>query len=201
MRKSAPGLLYPGLDAVMGLVETASGPLHRQEMTMKSRMAGSPLFRGAAALWIELGVVALILLVQLLGLVGCRAKPTGPEPNDEQRRDGAQISLDALEEDYGVRLGLLAVTAGGGMVDLRLKILDAEKATLLLGDPAKPPTLVVEESGAAVQAPQGSSSADLALRDGGVLILLYPNAQGMIEPGTRVSLVFEDERLEPIESQ
>jgi len=111
------------------------------------------------------------------------------------------ISAGDLEERYGVRLRLLAVTAGGGMVDLRLKILDAEKATPLLGEPSKPPLLVAEDSGTTLQAPEGSMGEEIRLQDGQVLILLYPNAGGAIRPGTPVSVVFGNERLEPVLAQ
>ena len=87
------------------------------------------------------------------------------------------------------------------MVDLRLKILDAEKATPLLGEPSKPPFLVAEDSGTTLQAPEGSMGEEIRLQDGQVLILLYPNAGGTIRPGTPVSVVFENERLEPVLAQ
>ena len=41
------------------------------------------------------------------------------------------ISQSALEQEYGLRVNLLALTAAGGMVDLRLKILDAEMKEIM----------------------------------------------------------------------
>jgi hypothetical protein len=45
-----------------------------------------------------------------------------------------------LEDKYGLRVNLTAVTSSGSFVSLRLKIADGEKAKLLLGD--KPVTIV-----------------------------------------------------------
>ena len=52
------------------------------------------------------------------------------------------ISQSALEEKYGLRVNLVAVTGAGGFVDLRLKIVDGEKAKLLLTDAKKFPSLM-----------------------------------------------------------
>ncbi len=52
------------------------------------------------------------------------------------------ISQGTLEEKYGLRVNLIAVTAAGGFVDVRLKIVDGEKLKLLLADKNKFPNFV-----------------------------------------------------------
>jgi len=152
------------------------------------------VMRGELAL-----TVVLTTLVLLGGIVGC-----GPPAAEEATSTGTAIELissDELQDRYGVTVRLLAVTAGGGMVDLRLKILDTEKATRLLGDPPQAPSLVGDDSGVTLQLPDGSQVEGLRLRDGEVLFFLYPNIGGAIRPGTPVSVVFENERLEPVVAQ
>src|SRR5690349_9478437 len=51
------------------------------------------------------------------------------------------ISQSVLEAKYGLRVNLLAVTGAGGFVDVRLKMVDAEKARLLLADAKHFPAL------------------------------------------------------------
>ncbi|MDH4209311.1 MAG: hypothetical protein OEV76_10585 [Anaerolineae bacterium] len=182
---------------ILALLDLSPGkrlPMHNttadsRPVLRRSALRGAPFFATSMA----------ILLLSIGALAGCRAGTAGEATATKPTGEG--ISAGDLEERYGVSVRLLAVTAGGGIVDLRLKILDAEKGALLLGDPPKPPTLIVEETGAVLQIPQESISEDLGLRQGEVLILLYPNAQGAVKSGTQVTIVFENERLEPIEAQ
>jgi hypothetical protein len=146
-----------------------------------------------------LPAIIAVLLVSVVGFLGYRAS-TARQTTITDSAD-ERISATELEERYGLHVRLIAVTAGGGMVDLRLKILDSDKATQLLGDPTQAPSLVADDSGTMLSVPEGSLTEDLSLRDGGVLILLFPNINGAIKPGTSVSVVFENERLEPILAQ
>lgn len=110
------------------------------------------------------------------------------------------ISAATLEEKYGIHVNLLAVTAAGGMVDLRLKIIDAAKATALLEQPANFPVLSVGDGAVTLEAPEDSRQAVLNLRDGSLVVLLYPNTGGVVTPGTALTVVFGDLELEPIDS-
>jgi hypothetical protein len=110
------------------------------------------------------------------------------------------ISANELEERYGLRVRLIGVTAGGGMIDFRLKILDAEKARRFLQDPANLPRLIAVESGTTLVPSQGMDE-DMPWEAGGVLFFLVPNSGGAIRPGSPVSVVFDDVRLEPAVAQ
>jgi len=79
-------------------------------------------------------ISAMILAVLIL--VGTLAYHAQQKPGSAVVPPGmTMISQSALEEQYGLHVNLVAVTAAGGLVDLRLKILDGEKAKSLLGDP------------------------------------------------------------------
>ena len=101
----------------------------------------------------------------------------------------AALLAAELEARYGLRVDLAAVTAAGGMVDVRLRIVDAAKAQALLGVKENFPALRDAVSGtllgvAIEERPQ------IQFVDGGGLYLLYPNRGNAVKPGSPVQLVF-----------
>lgn len=152
------------------------------------------------------GLLVLALVIVIAG--GCASAPsTTPAEVPaaaavSESGDGSPTSITAatLEDEYGIHVNLLAVTAAGGMVDLRLKIVDAVKATALLEQPANFPVLRVGDGAVTLQAPEDSRQAVLNLHDGSLVVLLYPNTNGAVTPGTAVTVVFGEMALEPIES-
>jgi hypothetical protein len=100
-----------------------------------------------------------------------------------------------LEEQYGIRVTLIAVTAAGGMVDLRIKVLDAEKANKLLGNHANMPTLLPDGSNRRLGT---TGSHRMKLFSGKTYYMLYGNALGVVKPGTPVSVAFGNLILPPI---
>lgn len=112
------------------------------------------------------------------------------------------ISERALEEQYGLRVSLVAVTASGGMVDLRLKIMDAQKAKLLLQDQANFPALYVNDAGVLLNASEDAKIQRIKFDDNNSLFLLYPNSRSAVKPGTPVNIVFgKTIMLEPMEAR
>lgn len=138
------------------------------------------------------GVLIAITLVLLLSssLSACGAGKASQE--------AASLSLSALEAQYGLRVNLIAVTAAGGLVDVRLKVVDAEKAKQLLKDAASYPGLVVSGSDAILTAPEESRAQGLKPASGELITLLFPNARNAVKPGTKVAITFGDIRLEPV---
>jgi hypothetical protein len=85
-------------------------------------------------------------------------------------------------------------------VDVRLSVVDADKALHVFHDAATMPTLFVQSSGALLQAPKPMAHKMTVLQ-GASYFLLYPNAGGAIQRGTQVSVVIDDIRTEPIDAQ
>lgn len=108
------------------------------------------------------------------------------------------ISESVLEEKYGVRVNLVALTASGGMIDLRLKIIDSQKASLLLADKNNFPALYVNDVGITLNASADDKSQGIKLEDNGGLYLLFPNASNAVKPGAKVSILFGDIAIEAI---
>ena len=110
------------------------------------------------------------------------------------------ISQNMLAKQYGLGVNLIAVTAAGGMVDLRLKITDAEKAKALLGDQTNFPALRARD-GVILQTSEDIASQPIKFEDGASIFVLYMNTQNAVKPGDSVSIVFGDLQVEAIQTK
>ena len=57
------------------------------------------------------------------------------------------VTADGMAARYGIDIDLLAVTAAGGLVELRYQVVDPDKAAPLVHDSDLSPALVAEDSG------------------------------------------------------
>ncbi|MBP1694062.1 MAG: hypothetical protein H6Q37_1945 [Chloroflexi bacterium] len=80
------------------------------------------------------------------------------------------------------------------IVDVRLKILDVEKANLLL---EKHTSILVNNDTLIFSAHMHRHT----LKPGKIFVIYYPNSQNLVRSGTPVSLVFGNMRIEPIAAQ
>jgi hypothetical protein len=112
------------------------------------------------------------------------------------------ISQQELEERYGLRVSLLGATAMNSIVDLRMKVLDAEKASKILNaDHHEALGLMVAGAESDIITAARMSRHGTMLKDGGVYITFFPNRQNAVRPGTPVNVVFGNLRLEPVMAQ
>jgi len=109
----------------------------------------------------------------------------------------ATLSARALAERHGLRVDRIAVVGGGGLVDLRVTVLDPEKARGLIGGHLTP-RLVVLPSGKVLAAP-GHGGRSVPLREGATGYVLFPNAGNAVRPGGAVSVEFGALRVEPVQ--
>ena len=138
------------------------------------------------------------MLLLAVGFLAYRAWSGRQESSAQPSTDF--LSASELEARHGLAVRLIGVTAAGGMIDFRLKILDADKARRFLEDPAHLPRLVVAKSGEALMVSEGLDE-DVEFEDGGILFNFFPNDGGVVESGTPVIVEFGSIRLEPIEAQ
>jgi hypothetical protein len=142
-------------------------------------------------------IVAVILAgVILVGLLAARdqQQPEAVVASPEM----TTISQSALEEQHGLRVNLVAVTAAGGLVDVRLKILDGGKAEALLGDPSNLPVVLVPDKDVTLELPDEAKSQEIRFEDNGNYFLMFPNTANAVKPGTPVNILFGNLQLEPI---
>jgi hypothetical protein len=102
-------------------------------------------------------------------------------------------SLSELEEQNGVQVSLVATSMMDSIVDVRLKIIDPDKAHALLINQAA--LLVNDQS--LILAPHMHSHTGTRLKEGKVFTIFFPTQQ-VIRTGSDVSLVFGSERVEPV---
>ena len=146
------------------------------------------------ARWVTLWIVFSILAASFLaGCSGANGQPGGGAQNGTQNR----ISQQTLEEQYGTRITLVAVTAGGGLIDVRVKVLDAEKASQIMTDTTDMPSLIVERTGTILHA-AGDEPVTRPLEDGMLYFFLYPNSGTIVVDGSMVVVDFGEVQVEPI---
>ena len=141
------------------------------------------------------GIILIILIAAGFSYYNARkAQPAGVAPK-------TTISQSELADTYGLRVNLIAVTAAGGMVDVRFKMLDGAKARLLLQDKKNFPALYIASAAVTLNASPDAQAGEIKFEDGGNLFLMIPNSGGAVKPGTPVSVLFGDTILEPIEAK
>jgi hypothetical protein len=145
--------------------------------------------------WIKYLLPVTLLLVLLIAFFAYQAHLT-----NNTLSGGQLLSQAAFEEQYGLQVRLIGVTGGGGLVDFRLKMINAEKARLFLQDPDNLPILLVTADGTQILAAD-SMDDDIQWEDGGILFMLLPNSEGLIQPESPVTVKFGDIQLEPIPAQ
>jgi hypothetical protein len=142
--------------------------------------------------------VACVIGLLLLAVLAVRAQLAGPA----DARDGTTaVDRDGMAASHGIDVTMVAVTAAGGLVDLRYQVVDVDKASAILHDDSLSPILVEEDSGATLRMshPPGHHGAELRL--GGSYFFLMANANTALRPGAKVTLVIGDSRLEHITVQ
>lgn len=169
------------------------------EINVKLEMAQKPTVR-----LLKYALQAMILLPVLAGVVIYQlwiAPPTATETTTAAAP--TVISSATLKERFGVQMRLLGVTAAGGMIDLRYKVIDKEKAAFLVGEGSAPPQLIAEESGVTLSLDESTHGMkhNTRLENGGIYFHFFPNRQNTIKPGSLVTVVFGSVRLEPMPAQ
>lgn len=100
-------------------------------------------------------------------------------------------SFDDLQELYGVQVSLMAVSMLDSIVDVRLKVVDPEKASVLLKNQA---ALLVDQK-MLVLAPHQHHHG--SVKRGKIHFIFFPTLNNTIQAGSQVSLVFGQIRVEP----
>ena len=101
-------------------------------------------------------------------------------------------TLAELEEHYGIQVSLVALSMMDSIVDVRLKVVDPEKATALLKNQA---ALLVDQK-VLVLAPHQHHHG--AVKRNKIHFLLFPTQNKTIHAGSQVSLIFGSVRVETV---
>ncbi len=141
---------------------------------------------GARALSAGRRPLALLLLLAVAAIL--------PVPAAAQT-----AGLAGIEERWGIHIESLRRTAGGLMLDFRYRVLDAGKAAALFRRQTRP-YLVDQASGARLLVPSppkiGPLRSSNPPEEGRVYWMFFNNPGGLIQPGSKVTVVIGDFRAE-----
>ena len=145
------------------------------------------------------GVVAVVVVAGLAlwlpHVLGGGAKRTADNvPVSWQR---PVVAADGLVQRSGVKITQVAVTGDGGLVDLRFKVVDPDRANAV-HDPATPPAVVDEESGLVVHELLMNHSHTGAYKAGVTYYLVFNNPGNWVHHGSRVSVMLGNAQVEHV---
>lgn len=141
-------------------------------------------------------ITSIMLIVATIGFLSSLMNARNNAHNEHSLPETI-ISNDMLEQEYGIRVTLVGVTAAGGMVDVRYQVIDPVKAAKLVSE---------EDGGIMPMVFVGTGDVilmpDMHMRDqeliaGRVYFNLIPNTQNAVKQGTVVTIAFGDVAVEP----
>jgi hypothetical protein len=138
-------------------------------------------------------IVLLVVIAVGTAAYALSSRRTTPAP-------AVNITQDELQQEYGLRTELVAVTAAGGFVDVRIRMVNGDKAKKLLSDKKNFPSLAVGKR-VILQAPEDVKSQEIKFGDDGTMFIMFPNSRGVVKPGTPVRILFGAIAVEPIDAR
>jgi hypothetical protein len=107
------------------------------------------------------------------------------------------VTVDGLVQQSGVKITQVAVTGDGGLVDLRFKVVDPDRANAL-HDPTTPAAVVDEESGLVVHELFMNHSHTGPYKIGVTYYLVFNNPGNWVHHGSRVSVMLGNAQVEHV---
>ena len=150
-------------------------------------------WRGPLGLNVNHLALALGLLV-LIGGAFMAWQLFGPE---QQWEPGTMPISSEIEEKYGVRFTFVAVTAAGGMVELRYRVIDEGKAANFGHYTETAPMVIAEDTGEVVDVTI-MGLHNHRVEPGRTYYVLYRNTGGAIESHRPVTIALGDLKLEHV---
>ena len=134
-------------------------------------------------------LIALVLFLATLVLVFILQSKTAPLSTE---------SIEAaIEDKHGIHITMVAVTAAGGVVDFRFRVTDPEKAEKYMHGPySELPILIAETNGTRIDPRTHIHKVNYEF--GRTYYMIYRNPGGVIEPGSEVTVVLGDLRLNDV---
>jgi hypothetical protein len=141
-------------------------------------------------MWVRVAVVAVVaVLAGLLVRNVAFAKGTAKGYHVPQN--------SAMEDQLGVRFSRVAVVGDGGLLTVTYVVLDSEKASRFQSDVTNPPVLSSESRTGGTKRVSLMKQGH-TLRNGQTYYLVYENTRGAIRHGERVTITYEQLKLEHV---
>ncbi len=107
------------------------------------------------------------------------------------------LSADGLVQRTGVTITQVAVTGAGGLLDLRFKVLDPDKAHAI-HDPATPPAIVDERSGLILSRLFMGHSHSGPYHPAVTYYLVFENNGNWVHRGSKVTVLLGNAQVEHV---
>jgi hypothetical protein len=138
--------------------------------------------------------VGLVIAASIL-LAACASSTDNAESSAVSEPPGP-------EERWGVEVTSIRVSAAGHMIDFRYRILDAEKSAPLFERQTKP-YLLDQASGKVLEVPRTAKlgplrPSNVTPAEGKIYTMMFGNTGGLVQPGSRVTVVIGDFRVEDL---
>ena len=105
------------------------------------------------------------------------------------------VTLAEFEQISGIRPKMVAVTAAGGIIDFRYKVIDADKANAIMTHPQRYPRLVIKDTG---QVMNPGINHVIKLYEGIGYFIFFPNVANVVHPGMDLSVVVDQISYGPV---
>lgn len=142
------------------------------------------------------GRAVCVLIGGLVLTAGCASSAS-----DAQSEAVAEPSPSA-EQQWGVEITSIRVSAAGHMIDFRYRILDAERSAPLFERQTKP-YLIDQASGKVLEVLRTAKlgplrPSNVAPAEGRIYTMIFGNTAGLISAGSKVTVVIGDFRVEDL---
>jgi hypothetical protein len=147
------------------------------------------------------GFLAGVLLAAGIGALALwlpqrsNGQTSGAEPPPEWRRPA--VSASGLAERSGVRLVRVAVTAGGGLLDLRYQVVDPSKA-VTVHEAETPPAIIDERTGLVLNRLLMGHAHQGQLKPAVSYYLVFENTGNWVHHGSEVTVLLGDAEVEHV---
>ncbi len=145
-----------------------------------------------------IGLGALLVLAVAVVVAWATHREAAPSaaavPPEWQR---PAVTAADLVQRSGVKLVRVAVTGGGGLIDVRFQVVDPDKAASL-HQPRTPPAVVDERTGLVVHDLLMNHSHTGPMKPAQTYYLVFENPGGWVRSGSQVSVLLGDAQVDHV---
>lgn len=164
------------------------GPRQRRWVSRRARLL-------ASVAGVVVAILAAAMALWLWNGTRHGARPAESNVPTSWRRP--VVTADGLVQRSGVKVTQIAVTGDGGLVDVRYRVVDPERASTL-HDPATPPAVVDEDSGLVVHELFMNHAHTGPYEAGVTYYLVFNNPGNWVQHGSKVTVMLGDAQVEHV---
>jgi hypothetical protein len=139
-------------------------------------------------------VLVVVVAVVVPRMVGADEVKDSAVPVQWQR---PTVGADDLAERLGVRLTQVAVTGGGGLLDLRFQVVDPDRASAI-HDAETPPAIVDESTGLLINGLLMGHSHSGPFKAAVTYYLVFESTGNWVHRGSRVTVLLGNTQVEHV---